>query len=71
MATTDQHLAIGNEETAGGQRSKRSHYHYAFNTLLLIILLSLFVFGFNRVTRYEKNVTRSTFVVQGTIPVRC
>ncbi|HEY4035452.1 MAG TPA: alpha/beta fold hydrolase [Ktedonobacteraceae bacterium] len=67
MATTDRHLAIGNEETADGQRSKRAHYHYAFNTLLLIILLSLFVFGFNRVTRYERDVTRSTFVVQGTI----
>src|SRR5437588_188847 len=68
MAVTSSHPAIGNEETAG-QSAKRYRYHYALNALLLIILLSLFVFGFNRVTNYETNVTRSTFVVQSPMPI--
>ncbi len=66
MVVTSSQLAISNENTA---HLRRQQYYYALNTLLLIILLSLFVFGFNRVTNYEINVTRSTFVIQGSIPV--
>ncbi len=66
MVVTSRQPAINNENTA---HLRRQQYYYALNTLLLIILLSLFVFGFNRVTNYEANITRSTFVVQGSIPV--
>ena len=69
MAITSRHPTIGNEETADDQRTKRHQYYYALNALLLIILLSLFVFGFNRVTNYETHVTRSTFVVQSPMPI--
>ena len=68
MAVTSSHPAIGNEETVR-QSAKRYRYHYALNALLLIILLSLFVFGFNRVTNYETHVTRSTFMVQSPMPI--
>jgi pimeloyl-ACP methyl ester carboxylesterase len=66
MVVTSRQPTISDEDTA---HQRRQQYHYALNALLLIILLSLFVFGFNRVTNYETDVTRSTFVVQGSPPV--
>jgi pimeloyl-ACP methyl ester carboxylesterase len=66
MLVTSRQPTISDEDAA---HQRRQQYHYALNALLLIILLSLFVFGFNRVTNYETDVTRSTFVVQGSLPV--
>lgn len=38
------------------------------NILLLILLLGLFLFGFNGVISYEGDIQRSTFTVNGTVP---
>ena len=39
------------------------------NLLLFLFFLGLFFLGFNRVAAYEDMVTRSTFMIQGAIPV--
>ena len=41
----------------------------ARNLLFLIIFLGMFGLGFNRVIAYEDGITRSTFTIQGVIPV--
>jgi pimeloyl-ACP methyl ester carboxylesterase len=41
----------------------------ARNLLFLIIFLGMFVLGFNRVMAYEDGIQRSTFTIQGAIPV--
>ena len=41
----------------------------ARNLLFLIIFLGMFGLGFNRVIAYEDSIKRSTFTIQGVIPV--
>src|SRR4249919_2310872 len=41
----------------------------ARNLLFLIIFLGMFALGFNRVVAYEDGIQRSTFTIQGAIPV--
>lgn len=41
----------------------------ARNLLFLIIFLGMFALGFNRVMAYEDGIQRSTFTIQGAIPV--
>jgi pimeloyl-ACP methyl ester carboxylesterase len=41
----------------------------ARNLLFLIIFLGIFALGFNRVVAYEDGIQRSTFTIQGAIPV--
>src|SRR6266566_4549600 len=48
---------------------RKRRVRLARNLLFLIIFLGMFALGFNRVVAYEDGIHRSTFTIQGTIPV--
>ncbi len=78
MAETDVKLSPGDNEkpeyTSLESRETdpkltRQRQLRALNILLLLLLLSLFMLGFNGVLKYEGGIERSTFTISGAQPV--